>query len=138
MLAAVFEGNGRLVLKDRPAPRLTRDTDILLKMTGVGICGTDLHILQVPPAHPAALGAILGHEFTGEVAQVGSAVTEVRPGDCVLVDPHPGCGQCEECRSGHPDRCTPLYKSAAAPGHCATTDSKSHPSCKHASKNVSL
>jgi len=120
MLAAVFEGNGNLVLQERPKPKLTKDTDVLIKVLGVGICGTDLHILQVPPAHPAALGATLGHEFTGEVAEVGSAVTEVRPGDRVLVDPHPGCGRCEECVSGHPDRCGPLYSSASAPGHCAT------------------
>jgi (R,R)-butanediol dehydrogenase/meso-butanediol dehydrogenase/diacetyl reductase len=120
MLAAVFEGNGNLVLKERPKPTLKRDTDVLLKVRGVGICGTDLHFLQVPPAHPAALGATLGHEFTGEVEEVGSAVTEVRPGDKVLVDPHPGCGRCEECTSGHPDRCIPLYRSASAPGHCAT------------------
>ena len=120
MIAAVFEGNGKLVLRDRPTPKLMRDTDVLVKVTGVGICGTDLHILQVPPAHPATVGATLGHEFTGEVAEVGSAVTEVRPGDHVLVDPHPGCGLCEECRSGHPDRCVPLYNSASAPGHCAT------------------
>jgi threonine dehydrogenase-like Zn-dependent dehydrogenase len=120
MLAAVFEGNGNLVLKERPKPQIKRDTDVLLKVRGVGICGTDLHILQVPPAHPARLGATLGHEFTGEVAEVGSAVTEVRPGDLVLVDPHPGCGRCEECVSGHPDRCIPLYSSATAPGHCAT------------------
>jgi threonine dehydrogenase-like Zn-dependent dehydrogenase len=120
MLAAVFEGEGKLVLKDRPKPKLTKDDDVLLKVRGVGICGTDLHILQVPPAHPATLGATLGHEFTGEVAEVGSAVSEVRPGDRVLVDPHTGCGRCDECRSGHPDRCIPLYNSASAPGHCAT------------------
>ena len=120
MLAAVFEGNGKLVLKDRPRPRLSRDTDVLIKVLGVGICGTDLHILQVPPAHPATVGAILGHEFTGEVVETGAAVTEVRPGDRVLVDPHPGCGRCAECVSGHPDRCIPLYNSASAPGHCAT------------------
>jgi threonine dehydrogenase-like Zn-dependent dehydrogenase len=120
MIAAIFEGNGKLVLKERPKPKVAQDTDVLVKVTGVGICGTDLHILQVPPAHPAALGATLGHEFTGEVAEVGGAVTEVKPGDRVLVDPHPGCGRCEECRSGHPDRCIPLYNSASAPGHCAT------------------
>ncbi len=45
MLAAVFEGNGQLVLKDRPKPVLQNDNDALIKVTGVGICGTDLHIL---------------------------------------------------------------------------------------------
>lgn len=50
MLAAVFEGKGNLELKDRPKPRLSSTTDVLIKVTGVGICGTDLHILQVPPA----------------------------------------------------------------------------------------
>ncbi len=120
MIAAVFEGNGKLVLKERPRPRVKKPTDVLLEVQGVGICGTDLHILQVPPAHPATVGAILGHEFTGVVVEAGPAVTEVHPGDRVLVDPHPGCGVCEECRSGHPDRCGPLYASASAPGHCAT------------------
>ena len=119
MLAAVFEGNGRLILKERSRPHLTRDRNVLLKVTGVGICGTDLHILQVPPAHPATQGIVLGHEFTGEVTEVGEGVTEFNVGDRVLVDPHPGCGLCEECKSGHPDRCIPLYTSAE-PGHCAT------------------
>jgi len=120
VIAAVFEGNGKLVLKERPLPRIVKPTDVLLEVQGVGICGTDLHILQVPPAHPATVGATLGHEFTGVVVEAGPAVTEVRPGDRVLVDPHPGCGVCTECRSGHPDRCGPLYASAGAPGHCNT------------------
>jgi threonine dehydrogenase-like Zn-dependent dehydrogenase len=119
VIAAVFEGNGKLELKERPEPKLTKENEVLLKVQGVGICGTDLHILQVPPAHPATVGAILGHEFTGEVVEVGGAVTEFRPGDRVLVDPHPGCGLCDECKGGHPDRCIPLYNSAV-PGQCAT------------------
>lgn len=119
MLAAVFEGNGKLTLMERPRPSVRWPTDVLLKVRGVGICGTDLHILQVPPAHPAAVGSILGHEFTAEVAETGPEAAGLRPGDKVLVDPHPGCGVCEECRGGHPDRCIPLFN-GAAPGHCAT------------------
>lgn len=117
MLAAVFEGNGRLVLKNRPKPELKNDTDALLKVTGVGICGTDLHILQVPPAHPAKQDITLGHEFTGEIVTVGSQIPDFAPGDAVLIDPHPGCGVCRECKKGNTDICIPLMTSSGEPGH---------------------
>lgn len=120
MLGAVFEGNGQLVLKDRPKPVLQKDTDALIKVTGVGICGTDLHILQVPPAHPAKQGIILGHEFTGEIVEVGSQIPDFAPGDVVLIDPHPGCGVCRECKQGNPDICIPLIERSGEPGHPAT------------------
>jgi len=116
MIGAVFKGEGRLVLEDRPKPELTKDTDALIKVTGVGICGTDLHILQVPPAHPAKKGIILGHEFTGQIVEVGSGIPDFEPGESVLIDPHPGCGQCAACKRGEPDRCIPLY-TTAEPGH---------------------
>lgn len=120
MLAAVFEGDGKLVLKDRPKPKLQKETDALIKVQGVGICGTDLHILQVPPAHPARLNSTLGHEFTGEIVEVGSQVAGFAPGDTVLIDPHPGCGLCEECKNGNPDQCIPLIAASGEPGHPAT------------------
>lgn len=120
MLGAVFEGNGKLVLKDRPKPELKKDTDALIKVTGVGICGTDLHILQVPPAHPAKLNITLGHEFTGEIVEVGSRVPDFAPGDAVLIDPHPGCGLCEACKNGNPDNCISLIAASGEPGHPAT------------------
>ena len=120
MLGAVFEGNGKLVLKDRPKPELKKDTDALIKVTGVGICGTDLHILQVPPAHPAKQNIFLGHEFTGEVVEVGSQIPDFAPGEAVLIDPHPGCGLCEACRSGNTDICIPLIAASGEPGHPST------------------
>ncbi len=120
MLGAVFEGNGKLVLKDRPKPELKKDTDALIKVTGVGICGTDLHILQVPPAHPAKQNIILGHEFTGEIVEVGSRIPDFAPGDTVLIDPHPGCGLCEECKNGNTDICISLIAASGEPGHPAT------------------
>ena len=119
MIGAVFKGEGRLVLEERPRPELKGDTDALIKVTGVGICGTDLHILQVPPAHPAKRDIILGHEFTGQIVEVGSGIPDYEPGESVLIDPHPGCGQCAACKRGEPDRCIPLFQ-GAAPGHCAT------------------
>lgn len=116
MLAAVFEGNGKLTLMDKPKPKIKNDIDVLIKVIDVGICGTDLHILDIPPVHPATEGIILGHEFTGTVAETGSAVTEFKPGDDVLIDPHPGCGQCSQCQQGKPDLCIILIKD----GHSQT------------------
>lgn len=116
MIGAVFKGEGKLVLEDRAKPELKKDTDALIKVTGVGICGTDLHILQVPPAHPAKEGIILGHEFTGKIVELGSGIPDFQPGESVMIDPHPGCGVCSACKRGEPDRCIPLY-SSADPGH---------------------
>lgn len=119
MIGAIFKGEGQLVFEERPRPKLQRDTDALIRVTGAGICGTDLHILQIPPAHPAKRDIILGHEFTGEIADVGDGITDFIPGESVLIDPHPGCGVCAACKRGEPDRCIPLFQ-GAAPGHCAT------------------
>ena len=119
MLAAVFKGEGKLVLEDRPKPVLKNDTDALIRVTRVGICGTDLHILQVPPAHPAKKDAILGHEFTGRIVEVGGGIPDFEPGESVLIDPHPGCGQCAACKRGEPDRCSALY-TTAEPDHPST------------------
>lgn len=120
MLAAVFEGNGKLTLMERPKPRVSSDTEALIKVEGVGICGTDLHILQVPPVHPAKKGIIEGHEFTGRIAELGDKLTGFQIGEAVLIDPHPGCGICAECRRGFPDHCLNLIASSGEPGHPAT------------------
>jgi len=117
MKAAVFEGNGRLIIKEVEKPILRNSTDALIKVSGTGICGTDLHILDVPPKHPAKLGVILGHEFTGEIVELGKDVQGFSVGQHVLIDPHPGCGVCDECRRGFPDNCIPLYENSSAEGH---------------------
>lgn len=118
MQAAIFEGPGNLVLKkDHPKPEVTRPDQALIRVTGVGICGTDLHMLQVPPAHPAKRGIVEGHEFTGVIAALGDDVQGFEVGEAVLIDPHPGCGVCHECRRGRPDRCIPLYETSGEPGH---------------------
>lgn len=117
MKAAVFEDIGRLVFKDVEKPVLRKSTDALIRVKGVGICGTDLHILQDPPAHPAKKGNILGHEFTGEIVEIGDEVMGFNVGEQVLIDPHPGCGVCDECRRGFPDNCISLYASCEEEGH---------------------
>jgi len=105
MTAAVFEGEGRLAIKDMPVPRIKRGDEVLIRVLACGVCGTDLHILSVPPGHPANAGVILGHEYTGEVVEVGDQVTHVRPGDRVVVDPNLTCGFCRYCQSGMRHMC---------------------------------
>jgi len=119
MMAAVFKGEGKLVLEERPVPQIKDPHDVLLAVKGVGVCGTDLHILEVPPRHPATANVIMGHEFCGEVADVGSMVTNCKPGDRVVADQNAGCGHCDECRRGFPNTCLTVF-SAPVPGFCDT------------------
>ncbi|GFP19203.1 hypothetical protein HKBW3S03_00708 [Candidatus Hakubella thermalkaliphila] len=105
MLAAVFEGDGRLELQERPIPSIKGDDEVLLAVEAASICGTDVHILEVPPGHPATPGIILGHEYVGRVVQVGKAVSHLAEGDRVVIDPNLTCGLCRYCRLGLPNMC---------------------------------
>ena len=92
MKAIIFKKPGEYAYEDRPVPQVEKPDDVQIKVLGVGICGTDLHVLMDPPMHPAKPGIIFGHEYCGEVAAVGEAVDWLKPGDRVIVDPHPPCG----------------------------------------------
>mgnify|MGYP005837942023 CR=1 FL=1 len=105
MLAAVFEGEGRLEVRERPIPKITRPDEVLLEVEISGICGTDIHICEVPPGHPATPGTILGHEYVARVLHVGEKVTTVKPGDRVVIAPNLYCGLCPACRAGRPNQC---------------------------------
>ena len=109
MPAAVFKGKGRLEIEQRPVPHIQHDDEVILEVGGVGICGSDLHIIDRPEGHPAKPGVIMGHEFAGSVASVGNGVTNLKPGDHVAVDPNPGCGKCRMCVRGYPNACIPLF-----------------------------
>jgi len=104
MKALVYHGPGERSWEDVPDPQVSDDTDVVVGVDAVTICGTDLHILKgdVPEVTP---GTILGHEAVGTVEEVGSAVRSVRPGDHVLVSCIAGCGTCSYCRGGHYGQC---------------------------------
>ncbi|WP_018086712.1 zinc-dependent alcohol dehydrogenase family protein [Desulfurispora thermophila] len=107
MLAAVFTAPGKLELQQVPVPKIQAPDQVLLKVLAASICGTDLHILHVPPGHPGTVGSILCHEYVGEVLEVGSAVTEFAIGDHVVVDPNLTCGSCcNYCKNGMPNMCS--------------------------------
>jgi 2-desacetyl-2-hydroxyethyl bacteriochlorophyllide A dehydrogenase len=105
MLAAVFEGEGKLALKEIPVPQIKREDEVLLEVEAASICGTDVHILEVPPGHPATPGTILSHEYVGRVLEIGKGVTQLKTGDRVVVDPNLKCGSCSYCKMGMPNMC---------------------------------
>lgn len=104
MKALVYHGPGNKAWEEVPKPTLASDTDALVQVDAVTICGTDLHILKgdVPSVTD---GRILGHEAVGTVEAVGSSVKNVRPGDRVLVSCITACGSCRFCREGHFGQC---------------------------------
>lgn len=104
MRAVVYHGPGRKKWQEVPKPELQADTDAIVRIDAVTICGTDLHILKgdVPTVEE---GRILGHEGVGTVEQVGEGVKNVRPGDRVLVSCITACGACSYCRKGSYSQC---------------------------------
>ncbi len=104
MKALVYNGPGKKSLEDRPEPEIKLPTDAIVKILKTTICGTDLHILKgdVPTCEA---GRILGHEGIGIVQKVGLAVTDIKPGDKVLISCITSCGKCENCRKGMYSHC---------------------------------
>lgn len=95
-----------LVLDDVPKPEIGVD-DVLIRVRKTGICGTDLHIyswdewaqrtIPVPMA--------IGHEFVGQIVELGSTVTDFAVGDLVSGEGHVTCGRCRNCMAGHRHLC---------------------------------
>lgn len=105
MKALVYRGPGDKAIEERPVPTLQAAGDAIVRISRTTICGTDLHILKgdVPTCEP---GRILGHEGVGVVDSVGTAVTNLAPGDHVLISCITACGRCDYCRRGMQSHCT--------------------------------
>ncbi|MFO7947374.1 MAG: alcohol dehydrogenase catalytic domain-containing protein [Armatimonadota bacterium] len=106
MKAAVMHAPNKMIVEDVETP--TPDPDqVLMAVKAVAICASDLHIFEeghssgTYPSGPL----ILGHEFSGEVAEVGSEVTAFAPGDRVACEPSWHCGECEMCQRGLTNLC---------------------------------
>ncbi len=104
MRALVYHGPGEKAWQEMPKPGIVDDTDAIVRVDSVTICGTDLHILKGDV--PAVIdGRILGHEAVGTVEAVGSGVKNVKSGDRVLVSCITSCGTCRYCREGRYGQC---------------------------------
>jgi len=95
-----------LELSDVPLPEIGIN-DVLIRVHKTGICGTDLHIESWDPwaARNIVPPLILGHEFVGEVAAMGSNVVDLQIGDLVSAEGHIVCGRCRHCRAGRRHLC---------------------------------
>ncbi len=102
MKAAVIHAPGEVSVETVPDPS-PGPRDVVVRVAACGICGTDLHILEGEFA--PTLPVVPGHEFAGEVVEIGAAVTEVSVGDQVAVDPSLHCGECHYCRRARGNLC---------------------------------
>ena len=117
MKAVVITGVGKVEVREIPRPSIQAPDDVLLRTAVAGICGSDLHYFIADRVGGEAVPypVIGGHEASAVVEAVGSAVTRVRPGDRVAVEPSISCGTCDQCRSGRPHTCR-LIKFLGHPG----------------------
>jgi NAD+-dependent secondary alcohol dehydrogenase Adh1 len=95
------------VVEDVPDPVIKGPLDVIIKIGGAGVCRTDLHIIdgQWEAAMDPDLPYTVGHENAGWVQEIGSAVTNVKIGDTVILHPTPTCGLCHACRAGQDMHC---------------------------------
>ena len=110
MKSMVLTGIRKMEMRDARMPVIMKETDVLIKMKVVGVCGSDVHyytsgkigsqIVQYP--FP------VGHEGAGEVFEVGTKVTKVKRGDRIAIEPAMPCGECDQCLAGRPHTCRRL------------------------------
>jgi (R,R)-butanediol dehydrogenase/meso-butanediol dehydrogenase/diacetyl reductase len=107
MKAAVFHAlKTPLAIEEIPEPTPAAD-ELVIRVGRCGICGSDLHMTE-EPAFGVQPGAVLGHEFAGEIVARGPEAHGFAIGDCVAVSPLRGCGKCESCLKGEPAWCAKM------------------------------
>jgi threonine dehydrogenase-like Zn-dependent dehydrogenase len=104
MRAACWMGVRNVEVRDVPEPKILNEHDAIVRITTTAICGSDLHLYNglVPTMQK---GDILGHEFMGEVVEIGSQVQKLKVGDRVVVPFPIACGVCLQCRAGNYSTC---------------------------------
>lgn len=107
MKAAVLAEIGQFEMREMPDPKIIHDTDVLIRIKMVGICGSDMHYFN-----KGRIGSqivkypfVLGHEAAGIVEKTGEKVTRVKPGQRIAIDPSVFCGTCDQCLAGREHTC---------------------------------
>ncbi|MGY1845921.1 zinc-dependent alcohol dehydrogenase [Blastococcus sp. SYSU DS1021] len=104
MRAVTWHGRADVRVETVPDPTIQEQTDVIVEITSSGICGSDLHLIEVM-APFMSVGDVMGHEPMGVVREVGREVTAVKPGDRVVVPFNISCGTCWMCSEGLHSQC---------------------------------
>ncbi len=107
MKAVKLSGIKKMELMEVPLPQIINNTDVLIRMTVVGVCGSDVHYYKTGKigSQVVEYPFAVGHEGSGVVVEVGKAVKKVVPGDRIAVEPAVSCGECQQCKAGRPHTC---------------------------------
>lgn len=104
MKALTWQGKRSVSVEEVPDPRIEDPSDAIVKITSTAICGSDLHLYEVLGPYMNK-GDVLGHEPMGIVEAVGSSVTNLKPGDRVVIPFNIACGHCWMCNNGLQSQC---------------------------------
>lgn len=110
MKTMVLTGIRQMEMREVPDPKIDNDTDVLIKMERVGVCGSDIHYYATGKigSQVVEYPFAVGHEGAGTVLEVGKAVTHVKIGDKIAVEPAMPCWECDQCKVGRPHTCRNL------------------------------
>jgi L-iditol 2-dehydrogenase len=110
MKAVLMTGVRQLETGEVPMPVMESDTDVLLRVCKVGICGSDVHYFETGRigSQVVEYPFILGHECTARVEAVGRSVRNIRAGEQVVVEPAAPCHKCDQCKKGRENTCRGL------------------------------
>jgi L-iditol 2-dehydrogenase len=110
MKAMMLTGIRQMEMKNIPEPVLVKPKDVKIKMTVLGICGSDIHYYTQGQigSQKVKYPFTVGHEGAGIVVEVGSAVKRVKPGDRIAIEPAMHCGECDQCLAGRHHTCRKL------------------------------
>ena len=110
MKAMMLTGIRQLEMKEIPEPKIVNPKDVKIKISVVGICGSDIHYYTQGKigSQMVQFPFTLGHEGAGVVVEVGKDVKKVKPGDKIAIEPAMPCWKCDQCLAGRPHTCRNL------------------------------
>jgi L-iditol 2-dehydrogenase len=117
MKSMMLTGIRKMEMIEVPEPVLVNPGDVKIKMSVMGVCGSDIHYYTMGRigSQVVQYPFPVGHEGAGVVTEIGKGVTRVKPGDVVAIEPSMPCGECDQCLSGRPNTCRNL-KFLGCPG----------------------